>query len=203
MILALEPSVVADDPSMNSKIRLLIGSVAGTVAVHIVAFMFWGTSLSEFVRANAGEPGDGELQRALAATLPRTGHYVVPTPGTPGGVALYNRGPIAVIDYNSSGYPVPGADLPGMIGGLLQGWVTVTLIGFALLIVSERVTDFKSRALLVVGISAASAMMIVFSHAIFSHTEWHYAIYNVVANVSIICAGGLVMARWSLPRPKA
>ena len=67
---------------MNSKVRLLIGSVAGTVAVHIVAFLFWGTSLSEFVRANAGEQGDGELQLALAATLPRTGHYVVPTPGT-------------------------------------------------------------------------------------------------------------------------
>src|SRR5882757_4110091 len=115
---------------MTNKVRFLIGSVAGTAAVHVAAFLFWGTSLPELVRANAGEKGDGELQRALAATLPRTGHYVVPTPGTPGGVALYNRGPIAVIDYNSSGYPVPGTDLPGTIGGLLQGWVTVMLIGF-------------------------------------------------------------------------
>jgi hypothetical protein len=127
----------------------------------------------------------------------------VPTPATPDGIALYNRGPIAVIDYNGGGFQVPGADMPAMIGGLLQGWVMVMVVGCTLLVVANRVTDFKSRALLVIGISAASAMMIVFSHAIFSHTDWHYAIYNAIANVSIICAGGLVMARWSLPRPKA
>jgi len=188
---------------VNSKVRLLIGSLAGTAVVYIVAFLFWGTSLSEFVRSSAGEPGDSVLQHALAATLPHTGHYVVPTPGTQGGIALYNRGPIAVIDYNSGGFQVPGADMPATIGGLLQGWVMVMVVGCTLLVVANRVTDFKSRALLVIGISAASAMMIVFSHAIFSHTDWRYAIYNVIANVSIICAGGLVMARWSLPRPKA
>jgi hypothetical protein len=185
---------------MNAKVRLLISSLAGMTAVYVVAFLFWGTSLPEFVRSSAGEQSDSVLQRELAAALPHTGHYVVPTPGTPGGVALYNRGPIAVIDYNSGGYPVPGADLPAMISGLLQGWVMVMLVGLTLLVVANRVTDFKSRALLVIGISAASAMMIVFSHAIFSHTDWHYAVYNVIANVSIICAGGLVMARWSLPR---
>jgi hypothetical protein len=184
---------------MNNKIRILISGIAGTVAVYIVSFVFWGTRLSAFVTSNAGEAGEKALQQALAATLPNTGRYYVPTPGGPG-AALYNHGPIAVIDYNSAGYPTPDADLPAAITGLLMNWVVVMVIGLTLAIIASRVTDFKSRAGLVIGISTASAVLIVFAHVIFSHVDWHFAVYNLIANISIICAGGLVMARWSLPR---
>jgi len=55
---------------VSSKVRLLIGSLAGTAVVYIVAFLFWGTSLSEFVRSSASARGDSVLVMARWS-LPR------------------------------------------------------------------------------------------------------------------------------------
>jgi len=96
-----------------------------------------------------------------------------------------------------AGYPTPDADPQAMVIGLLMNWAVVMMIGLTLATVATRVTDFKSRARLVVGMSSASATLIIFSHVIFSHVALGFALYSLVANISIICAGGLVMARWS------
>ena len=180
-------------------IRIVIGSVAGGIAMFVVSFVFWATPLATLGYSHAGEPQSAAVQTVLAQNLTHTGRYIVPDVTTQGGTILYGRGPVATVDYNSAGYPT--TDNASLIGGLVQQIVVVLLFGLALLPILSRVPDFESRARVVVGISAAAAVMIALSDPIFNHADWRFAIYNLVADIAMLAAGGLVLARWFLPYP--
>lgn len=178
-------------------IRIVIGSIAGAVAMFVVGFVFWATPLAALGYSHADEQKSAAVQTALAQNLSHTGHYIVPDVTTQGGTILYGRGPVATVDYNTSGYPT--TDNAALIGGLVQEFVVVLMFGLALLPILSRVPDFASRARVVVGISAAAAVMIALSDPIFNHADWRFAIYNVIADIAMLAAGGLVLARWFLP----
>ena len=72
--------------------------------------------------------------------------------------------------------------------------------GLSLLAVASRVTDFESRAKLAIGVSAAAVMMIRIGDPIWMHTDWRFAIYALVADLAMLSASSLVIARWFLPR---
>lgn len=179
-------------------VRVLIGSIAGGVAMFVVGFIFWATPLMNIGYSHAGEQQSATVQTALAQNLPHTGRYIVPDPGTAGGTVLYGRGPVATIDYNIAGFSTAGTE--PIIGGLIQEIVVVLMFGLALLPICGRVADFPSRARVVVGISAASAVMIQLADPIFNHADWRFALYALVADMAMLAAGGLVLARWFLPR---
>lgn len=179
-------------------VRLVIGSVAAALAMFVAGFIFWATPLMRIGYSQANEAQSAAVQQALASNLPHTGVYIVPDPGTQGGTVLYGRGPVATVDYNSAGFAV--SDGGAMIGGLVHEWVVALMIGLTLLAVADRVTDFPSRARLVIGLSAAAAVLFTLSQPIFNHGDWRFAIYNLVATLAMLCAGGLVIARWFLPR---
>lgn len=182
-------------------IRLVIGSFAGAVAMFIVGFVLWATPLARLGYSRADEAQNAAVQAALAANLPHTGRYIVPDPASAGGTVLYGKGPIASVDYNSAGFSV--SDGGALIGGFAQEYVVVLLIGLTMLAVAGRVTDFPSRARLVIGFAAAASVMITLSDPIFMHADWRFAIYNLFACMAMLCAGGLVVARWFLPRAAA
>lgn len=181
--------------------RILIGSIAGGIAMFVVGFVFWATPLNRIGYARAGETQSAAVQTALAQNLTATGRYIVPDVSTPGGTILYGRGPVATIDYNTAGFAT--SDSGVLIGGLVQEIVVVLLIGLALMPVLARVPDFASRARVIVGVSAAAAVMIQLSDPIFSHASWRFAIYALFADIAMLAAGGLVLARWFLPAPAA
>ena len=178
-------------------IRILIGSVVGGIAMFVVGFVFWATPLAALGYSHADEQKSAAIQTALAQNLTGTGHYIVPDVTTQGGTVLYGRGPVATVDFNAAGFPT--TDNAALIGGLVQEIVVVLMFGLALLPICARVQDFESRARVVVGISAAAALMIALSDPIINHADWRFAIYNLVADIAMLAAGGLVLARWFLP----
>lgn len=178
-------------------LRILIGGVAGGVVMFIISFILWATPLSKFAFASANDAQSAAVQTALAQNLPHTGRYVVPDPESPGGAVLYGRGPVATVDYNSAGFST--SDSAVMIGGLIHFIVVSLLIGFSLYGVSARVTDFESRARLVIGFAAAGTVLIVLSDPIWAHASWRYGIYALIAYFAVLCAGGLVVSRWFVP----
>jgi hypothetical protein len=182
-------------------IRIVIGSVVGGAVMFVVGFIFWATPLAALGYSHAGEAQSAAVQTALAQNLSHTGRYIVPDVTTQGGTVLYGRGPVATVDYNSKGYAT--TDNGSLIGGLVQEIVVVLMFGLALLPICARVPDFESRARVVVGISAAAAVMIALSDPIFEHADWRFAIYAVVADIAMLAAGGLVLARWFLPHAGA
>ncbi len=180
-------------------VRVLIGALAGGVAMFIAGFLFWATPLQYLGYSTATDAQGAAVQLSLAQNLPHTGRYVVPNPMTAVGGNGYTKGPIATVDYNSKGYST--ADPAAMIGGFVQEVIVSLMIGLSLFGVAKRVGDFPSRAKLAIGISAAATVMIVLGDPIWMHGDWRYAIYATIADLAMLTASGLVIARWFLPRP--
>ncbi|PZU09576.1 hypothetical protein [Sphingomonas sp.] len=178
-------------------IRVLIGAIAGGLAMFIVGFLFWATPLNRIGISSATEAQGAAVQLSLAQNLPATGYYLIPNPETPNGAVLSGRGPTALVNFNTTGFS--SADPGAMIAGFVQEVIVSLLIGISLFVVAGRVTDFASRARLVVGFSAAAVLMITTSDPIWMHGDWRYALYGLVADLAMLCAAGLVIARWFVP----
>ena len=183
---------------MNDVIRAVIGGLLGAVAMFVVGLLFWATPLNHLAYSATDENRSAAVQLSLAANLPHTGRYLVPDPNTAGGTALFGRGPVATIDYNTGGFST--SDPSTMLGGYVQEAVASLMIAFSLFAVACRVTDFTSRFRLALGLSAAATVMITLSDPIFGHGPWGFAIYNLVACMAMLAAASFVIARWFLPR---
>ena len=182
-------------------IKVLIGSVAGGVLMFLIGFLFWATPLNHLAFSGASEQQSANVQLAMANNLPHVGRYIIPNPDTAGGTVLYGKGPVAVVDYNPMGFSTQGG--PWMLGGFIHEVVVAALIGFSLLAVAGRVTDFESRARLVIGFSAAGAVLMTLGDPIWMHAAWGYAIYNLIACMAMLTGPGLLIARWFLPASAA
>lgn len=178
-------------------IKVVIGSIVGGLAMFITGFIFWATPLNKIAYSNATEAQSAAIQLALAQNLPATGYYIIPNPDTSNGAVLYGKGPTAMVNFNTLGSST--SDPSAMIGGLIQEIIVSLLIGLSLYAVAGRVTDFASRARLVVGLSAAAVVMITTSDPIWMHGAWRFALYGLIADLAMLCASGLVIARWFLP----
>jgi hypothetical protein len=185
-------------------IRIVLGSIVGGAVMFVVGFIFWATPLSRLAYGHAEEAQSAAVQLALAQNLPHTGRFIVPDPGTAQGTVLYGRGPVATVDYNTAGASASNSGSM-LIGGYVQEVVVVLLLGLALWPILGRVPDFASRARVAVGVSAAATVMIELANPIFNHGPWGFAIYATIADLCMLTAAALVLARWFLPaaRPVA
>lgn len=182
---------------MTNTLRLLIGSLLGAIATFVVGFIFWASPLRLIAYGSLTDQQAANVQLSLGQNVPHTGRYMVPDPASAPGAALYARGPVATVDVNLHGFA--GNDMGAMIGGFIHEWIVALLVGLSLLAVAGRVTDFPSRARLVIGLATASTLLITLSDPIFSHADWRFAIYGFVADLAMIVAGGLTVT-WFLPQ---
>ncbi|WP_157216727.1 hypothetical protein [Flavisphingomonas formosensis] len=178
-------------------IRMVIGSLAGAVAMFVVGFLFFATPLQLVGLSTAGDAPNAAIQVALAQNLPGTGTYVVPSPMTAPGAVLYGKGPIAVVHYNSLGFS--SSSMAVVVAGFVHEWIVALILGFALLGIAGRVTDFASRMRLLLLFSVGASALTLFSDPIWMHQDWRYAIYSFVGSVAMLAAAGIVIARWFLP----
>ncbi len=178
--------------------RVLIGSVAAAIAMFVIGFIFFATPLNRIHVDSLENPQAAAVQQALAANLLSTGTYNVPSTTTPEQSIMYGQGPIATVHYNTKGYP--GADPTSMIGGLVLDFVVALLIGAALIGIDRRVPDFASRARLVVLFAIAASAFTHLGNPIWYHHDWRHFIYLFIADALTLAAGGLIIARWFLPR---
>jgi len=179
-------------------IRMVIGSVAGTVAMFIVGFIFFATPLQLIGLSTTGETQNAAVQMALAQNLPATGTYIVPSPMSAAGAVLYGKGPVAIVHYNSMGFST--SSMAVVVAGLIHELIVTLILGFALLGIAGRVTDFASRVRLVLLFSVAVSALALLSDPIWMHQDWRYALYSFVGTVAMLAAAGVVIARWFLPK---
>ncbi|PXA83890.1 hypothetical protein DMC47_41880 [Nostoc sp. 3335mG] len=187
-------------------IRILIGSVLGGLVQFFVGFIFWGTPLSRLVFTVAPDAQGAAVQTALAQnfTPTGTGTYYVPWPETAQGLILHGRGPVALVFFNTGGFPLmsPGS----LIGGLVLAIVSMLLLGLALHTVAARVDDFASRMKIVVFASLGVVLYSILGQPVFNfYMPWGYWVYLAISLIVGFVGGGFVLAKWFVPHaaPKA
>lgn len=172
--------------------KTLLGGLIGGVAMYLVGFIFWGTPLSALAFHRTEPNAGSNLQAAMAQALTPsgTGVYVIPDPATAQGTILYGKGPVAMVFYNSSGFPV--TDTGALLGGLILALVVGVLIALMLRFVSS---DLGGRARVTVLFALAAILWLHVGQAVFNHAPWGYSLYLAFSDFVALVAAGLVAAK--------
>ena len=178
----------------------LFGGLVGGLAMYMVGFLFWGTPLSGLAFSHAEPQASAAVQTVLAQSLTGTGSgtYVVPDPTTPGGTTLFGRGPIAIVHFNTAGFPV--VDSQALIGGLVLALIAGVILAGALRIVALGLPAFADRARVALLFAFVIPLYIDIGQPVFNHASWAYYVYSFLADFLGFAAAGLVIARWFLPK---
>lgn len=179
--------------------RMLLGSLAAAVAMFITGFVFFGSPLGNLAYGGTSEGQQAAIQLTLSQNLPETGTYQIPRADQSAATTvMYGKGPVATIHYNSKGFAATSNEQ--LLFGFLQEFIAVLLMGFALLGIAGRVLDFASRARLVALFSLSGAVLMNLGEPIWNHHDWGHFIYLFVGDTAMLVIGGLIIARWFLPR---
>lgn len=173
-------------------IRTILGGLIGGFALYLVGFVFWGTPLSALAFSRADPASGANLQAAMAQALTPsgTGVYIVPDPATAEGTVLYGKGPVAMLFFNSSGFPVTDA------GGLVGGLILALAVGVAVALMLRFVNgDFGSRARVAMLFALATVLWTHVGQAVFNHAPWGYSLYLAFSDFAGLLAAGLIAAR--------
>lgn len=179
--------------------RVIVGAAVAAVAMFIIGFIFFGTPLAKLGMASLGDTEAAAVQQAMAANLPRTGTYSVPSIDTPAQTNMYSQGPVATIHYNTSGFA--GVDSTSLISGLVLNFIVALLIGIAISAVADRVGDMGSRVKVAAVIALAVSAFNFFCKPIYFHQDWGFAIYMFVAQSLMLVVAALILA-WFLPKDR-
>jgi hypothetical protein len=172
--------------------RALIGGLAAAVVMFVLGFIFYATPLYKLGSSSLDDTRAAAVQQALAANVPATGTYFVPSGDTPAQTVMYGRGPVATIHYNMRGFPI--ADPGIMIGGFVHMLIVTFLMALGLYAVSLHVPSFAERLLLLVLGVVGAALFMRLGDPIWFHKDWGHAIYLFIADsISLIAAGFVIL----------
>ena len=177
--------------------RALVGAIAAAVVLFILGFIFHASGLQGIATGSLDNPRAAAVQQSLAANLPETGTFQVPSDGTAEQTVMYGQGPIATIHYNTSGFAI--GDPGTLLIGFLHMLIVALLMAAGLGAVSRFVPDFGERTrMLVLGVIGATAF-IHLREPIWFHHDWTHFIYLFIADTISLLAAGLVILKL-LPR---
>ena len=172
--------------------RALVGAVAAAVAMFILGFIFFVTPLQKLAVGNLNDLQAASVQSALAAHLPGTGTYYVPSGDTRAQSEMYARGPVATVHYNIHGFAP--ASSSAMVAGFVHLLIVALLMAAALYTLSRHVMRFADQARIMGLFVVAVVGYLRFGEPIWFHQPWDYAIYMFVAEcVSLGVAGFIIL----------
>jgi hypothetical protein len=116
---------------------------------------------------------------------------------TPEQTIMYGKGPTAIVQYSTNGYPA--ADPAVMIEGFVHMLVVTLLMAFGLRRIAQRIPDFAEQLQLMGLAVLAAAIFMRFGDAIWMHYSWSFSIYGFVCDVISLFAAGAIILKL-LPR---
>lgn len=180
--------------------RALVGALGAAVVLFILGFIFHASGLQGIATGDLDNARAAAVQQSLAANVPNTGTFRVPSDATPEQTVMYGQGPIATIHYNTSGFAM--GDPATLIMGFLQMFVVALLMSAGLAGISRFVTDPGERTrLLALGVIGAT-VFIHLREPIWFHHDWGHFIYLFVADTVSLIVAGLIILKL-LPRGTA
>lgn len=173
--------------------RTVFGGLLGGFALFLTSFVFWGTPLANIAYSTADAQASTNLQAALAQSLTPTGTgvYLIPSTTTKEGTVLYGKGPIAQVNFNTSGFP--SLDSEALIGGLILALVVGVLIALGLRLVAS---DAPTRVRAAVAFAMAATLWMHIGQPIFNHAPWGFYLYLAFSDFVALVLAGVIAAKF-------
>jgi hypothetical protein len=181
-------------------IRVFIGAIVAGLVQFIVGAIAWATPLGKLAFNALGDGPTADLQAALGRTLNATGSgtYFIPSPETAAGTVMLGNGPVALIHFNTHGFPP--MSVTALVSGLILSIVMMWFVGSALAYVRDFATRFKVMMLFATG----TVMYFLLAMPVFNeYLPWDWWIYLAATDFLAFVAGAYVMIRWFMPREVA
>jgi hypothetical protein len=178
-------------------IRIFIGAVVAGLVQFIVGAIAWATPLGMLAFKALGDGPTADLQAALGRTLgpTGTGTYFIPSPQTAAGTAMLGTGPVALIHFNTLGFPP--MSVTALLTGLILSVAMMWLIGSAL----SYVRDFATRFRVMVLFATGTVLYFLLAMPVFNeYLPWDWWIYLAATDFLAFVVGAYVMIRWFMPR---
>ena len=179
-------------------VRLLLRSVVAGLVQFIVGAIAWVSPLGKLAFTRLGDAPTADVQAAMARTLTPTGTgtYFIPSPETAAGTELLGKGPVALIHFNTHGFPPMNMTM--LMIGLAMSIGMMFLVGLAV----QRLPDFASRLRVVLLFAVATVAYFVFALPVFNfYMPWNWWIFLGVQEFAGFVAGAFVLLRWFMPVP--
>lgn len=178
--------------------RMIWGCFIAAIAMFILGFVFYATPLARtaFVRA---DPAVAARVQTAMADLPKSGTYAIPDPEAVGGARAYEQGPVGMLRFVKSGYPV--FDPLVLVKGFVHYFVSVLFFGLMLLATAEKLS-MRVRREVIAGTVVGGSVMNVLGDPVWYRLDWTYSLYVFVANTIILIIGAMIVARWFIPRAR-
>lgn len=177
--------------------RILIGSIVAGLVQFIVGAVAWATPLGKLAFTTLGESETAQVQAALASGLTATGSgtYFIPSPETAAGTVLLGKGPVALIHFNTNGFPP--MDASALLTGLIMSIFVMLLVGLAV----QRMPDFSSRMRTAVLFAVATVTYFAFSLPVYNiYMPWAWWVFLGVEEFVAFTLGAFVLIRWFMPK---
>jgi hypothetical protein len=181
-------------------IRVIIGSVAGAVAMFVIGFILFATPLGSIPIGSVDDQQAAAIQSVLAANMDASGADTVLVPSPERGAAqqrMYIDGPVATVHYNPNGFAV--GDTGAILGGFIHMLISALLLGLALYALSGHAREFGERLRITILFGVAASCFMHLGNPIWMHQDWTYHIYAFIADAVSFIVAGAIIARWFLP----
>jgi hypothetical protein len=178
-------------------IRVLVGAVVAGLIQFIIGAIAWATPLGMLAFKALGDAPTADLQTALRRTLAPTGTgtYFIPSPDTAAGTVMLGNGPVALIHFNTGGFPP--MSVTALVSGLILSIVMMLLVGTAL----SSVRDFATRFKVMLLFATATVLYFLIAMPVFNeYLPWDWWLYLAVTDFLAFSIGAYVMIRWFMPR---
>jgi hypothetical protein len=178
-------------------IRIIIGSIVAGLVQFIVGAIAWVSPLGKLAFTALDDVQTGQVQAALANGLAATGTgtYFIPSPETAAGTEMLGKGPVALIHFNTSGFPP--MDPGSLLTGLIMSIITMLLVGLAV----RRLNDFASRMQTMVLFAVATVMYFAIAQPVYNpYMPWAWWVFLGVSEFIAFTLGAFVLIRWFMPR---
>jgi hypothetical protein len=177
--------------------RILIGSIIAGLVQFIVGAIAWATPIGKLAFTALGDTETAQVQSALAGGLTATGSgtYFIPSPETAAGTVLLGKGPVALIHFNTHGFPPMAAS--SLLTGLILSIIVMFLVGLGV----QRLPDFASRMRTITLFAVATVTYFAFALPVYNfYMPWAWWVFLGVEEFIAFTLGAFVLIRWFMPK---
>lgn len=176
-----------------------LGAIVAGLVQWVIGAICW-VGFGNLAFKVADDNANAALQAAMAQTLTATGTgtYQIPWPESAAGTVMHGKGPVALVMFNTGGFPV--MNLPSLIEGLALSIVMMLLVGLAL----RHVAGFANRVQVMLMFAIAFTLYFALSLPVFNYyLPWGWWIFLAIEEFLAFAVGAFVMIRWFMPADSA